>query len=425
MRGSALGGDSDEEYESSLEPTSGFYGKRIKAKMNKGQRQQAASTNGSSSSQSSISQNFSMLTAKPSKSRLQYIKEGFRKAGIFLLTNIFMSVLLLVIGIVLSLGPGLHSLLVLDPPPTIDKSLNAFNIPNHIVSRRQDALEVAKNPKLSSRSKRDIFEHPNSDLVPDFSHVHVPSYHELLSRDIVEPVKSYFLKGNEPTIDIMDMSAKEPSVRRIRRSVLRENIKESVMRAYSENSAEEEETSDLILNREKRNVQRTNKIRGLTQAFRTWKMQLVYLAVSGSEPNVFTRDNIEHINQVETNIKDHPGFTDFCYINYMKWGMDRNLDRYQGCAPLNSLMTYFYPSLYNGKIQYDGLGQNQEPIDTTLRFAMTRDTFFWYVDDKINKTYQKSRLLRTEVQFGSPILGKCFILYLLILYFMMYTVEPV
>ena len=35
MRGAGLG-DSDDEYESSLEPTSGFYGKRMKTKVNNG-----------------------------------------------------------------------------------------------------------------------------------------------------------------------------------------------------------------------------------------------------------------------------------------------------------------------------------------------------------------------------------------------------
>ena len=411
MRGAGLG-DSDDEYESSLEPTSGFYGKRIKAKASSGN---SSTRKGNESVSLSSHQSRSIHTSdvsvstprSPIAEQIAHCKAVAKRVCVFMLTNVFMSITLLIIGIGLSLGPGLHSLLVVDPAPTIDKSLNAFNIPNHIVSRRQDALQVAKNPPKRRRTRRDLdseFEHPSSESLPDSTQVYIPSYFELLGRDIVEPMKSYFLKGNEPLIDIMDMSSKEPRHRRIRRSVLKEHIKRNVMYAYADDPAEEEGEwiGDIHLNRGKRNA---DKIRGLTQAFRTWKMQVVYLAVSGSEPNVFTKENIEHINHVETMIKEQKGFTDFCYISYSKWSEDRNLDRYQGCAPINSLMTYFYPSLYNGKIQYDGLGKIQEPIDRTLSFAMTKDTFFWYVDDKINNTYRKSKLLRSEVQFGSPLAG--------------------
>ena len=409
MRGTGLG-DSDDEYESSLEPTSGFYGKRIKTKVSNGHTNRTG--NSSVSSQSPRTQHTSDVSVStpmsPIGERIVHCKAVAKRVCVFMLTNVFISILLLIVGIGLSLGPGLHSLLVVEPAPTIDKSLNAFNIPNHIVSRRQDALTVAKNPtKRRSRNKRDLdseFEHPSSESLPHSNQVYIPSYHELLGRDIIEPLKSYFLKGDEPLIDIMDMSSKEPTVRRIRRSVLKEHIRQSVRHAFADDPAEEEGVDDTHLNREKRDAR---KIRGVTQAFRTWKMQVVYLAVSGSEPNVFTESNIDHINHVETMIKEQKGFTGFCYISYSKWNDDRNLDRYQGCAPINSLMTYFYPSLNkdNGKIQYDGLGKIQEPIDRTLSFAMTRDTFFWYVDDKINNTYRKSRLLRSEVQFGSPLAG--------------------
>ena len=405
MRGAGLG-DSDDEYESSLEPTSGFYGKRMKTKVNNGHATQNGNVSVSSQSQHTSEVSVSTPTS-PVRETIANLKAVAKKVCIFMLTNVFISILLLLVGIGLSLGPGLHSLLVVEPAPTIDKSLNAFNIPNHIVSRRQDALAVAKNPpKRRTRGRRDLqseFDHPSSDSLPHSNQVYIPSYHELLGRDIIEPLKSYFLKGNEPMIDIMDMSSKEPEVRRIRRSVLKEHIRQSVMNAYADDPAEGVE--DLYLNREKRD---TRKIHGLTQAFRTWKMQVVYLAVSGSEPNVFTEGNIDHINHVETMIKEQAGFTDFCYISYSKWNEDRNLVRYQGCAPINSLMTYFYPSLSNGKIYYDGLGKTQEPIDRTLNFAMTRDTFFWYVDDKINSTYKKSKLLRSEVQFGSPLAGNVF-----------------
>ena len=401
MRGASLV-DSDDEYEDTLQASSGFYGKHMKTKTSNGK----VVRNGSSSSHSlsnSSTPAVSVTTPGIGRDKWSYCKATTRKVCVFLLTNVLVSIVLMVVGIGLSLGPGLHSLLVVEPSPTIDKSLNAFNIPNHIVTRRQDALEVAKNPR-KKRSKRDLsypFEDPSIDYEEHSNSFYIPSYHELLGRDIIEPLKSYFLNPNEPMIKIMDMSSKEPKIRRIRRSVLKENIRQSIMRSYIDDPAEEELDSTR-LRRVKRDAR---KHYGITQGFRTWKMQVVYLAVSGNEPNVFTVDNINHINKVETMIKEHPQFTDFCYINYYKWKTDPSLRRYQGCAPLNSLITYFYPSQSNGKVHYDGLGQIQEPIERTLRFAMTRDTFFWYVDDKINSTYMKSRLMRSEVQFGSPLAG--------------------
>ncbi len=323
---------------------------------------------------------------------------------VFILTNVFMSILLLVLGISASVGPGIYSLLFHEPPPAIDKSIKAFNIPNHIVSRRQDALDVAKvdmRKNNRNRGKRDTF-----SQIDDYAENHFPSYHELVGRDMIGPLKSYILSFWEPDIKVLDSSQNEPTARRVRRSVLRDHIRDKVSEFYDEQeSVMNSDQNELSHKRFRRDVTPDHRIYGITQGYRKWKMQVVYLAEDKKEPNVFTKEKLQHIHEVETAIKEHEGFVKHCYISYYKWKKDKNLDRYKGCAPLNSLMTYFYPSTIGDHIVYDGLGRTLNPINKTLMLAMTQDTFFWYVDDKINATYKKSKLLRTEVQFGAPLEG--------------------
>ena len=82
-----------------------------------------------------------------------------------------------------------------------------------------------------------------------------------------------------------------------------------------------------------------------------------------------------------------------------------NLKEFNGCAPMNSLMTYFYPSFVKNRVMFDALGKKQEDIDIMLRYAMQYDTFYWYVDSNMSPSFKKSSFLRTEVQFGAPLPG--------------------
>ena len=402
-RGYSLG-DSDDEYESAMgAASSGLFSKR---------KSNCTSTSTVAADSQSSTTGVAVVTPGTKHEALKKYwkscKSVARKVCIVVLTNVIISLFMLVVGIGVSLGPGLHSLLVVEPRPSIDKSLNAFNIPNHIVSRRQDALEVAKKPRSSSnRGKRDVGysgSYSDSVLEEDSNSLHIPSYHELLSPDLIAPLRSFVLNWNEPKIDVVDTSSDEPKVRQVKRSTFKDVIRKSISRHYdNDDPAEDVDVDEAMGRRMKRSA---GKVYGVTQALRAWKLQIVYLATSKEEPNVFTEENIAHVNHVETLVRNHEGFTDFCFIAYYKRKLDPNLEAHQGCAPLNSLMTYFYPSRDpSGRVQYDGLGTIQEPIDRTLNFAMTKDTFFWYVDDKINSTYKKSRLLRTEVQFGTPLAG--------------------
>lgn len=142
----------------------------------------------------------------------------------------------------------------------------------------------------------------------------------------------------------------------------------------------------------------------LPQRMIQWKMQVIFLA-PGEDENIFTRERLEFIHGIEQRITNHSQFKNFCYKNY---GIDDPaLDSIDRCSPLNSLMQYFYPTLdNNNNTHFDGLGSKLADINSTLKFAMSvSDHFYYFVDMKINSTHPKSRLLRTEVLFGSPIKG--------------------
>lgn len=135
-----------------------------------------------------------------------------------------------------------------------------------------------------------------------------------------------------------------------------------------------------------------------------WKMQVVYIAKGDHRANIFTPERLEHIHSVELNIMSHPEFQKFCLKE--KVYTDESLKTYGGCLPLNSLLSYFFPSMNeDGHIFYDGLGANIDKVDSAIRLAMNSDTFYYFVDDKINNTYLQSSFLRSEVLFGAPLQG--------------------
>lgn len=139
-----------------------------------------------------------------------------------------------------------------------------------------------------------------------------------------------------------------------------------------------------------------------------WKLQVIFLAVGDDEKNIFTKDRLEYIHTIERRIMNHTRFHDFCFKDHYIKRKDPAVKTIGDCSPLNSLMQYFYPTIDDkGNIHYDGLGATlRRDIKSTIEFAMaTSDHFYYYVDQNVNKTHQKSSLLRTEVLFGSPIKG--------------------
>lgn len=125
--------------------------------------------------------------------------------------------------------------------------------------------------------------------------------------------------------------------------------------------------------------------------------------------NIFTKERLEQIHNIEKKIMAHEKFPDFCFKDIFTQNVreDPAIKENNGCAPLNSLMTYFFPSRdHLGNVYYDGLGDNMDNIDSALKLAMSSTKFYYYVDDKVNSTYLKSQLIRTEVIFGTPLKGK-------------------
>lgn len=328
------------------------------------------------------------------------------------LTNNIVSVCILLAGLTMSLGPGLHTLLVVKPSLMIDKSIKAFNIPNHIVTKRQDAFTQAladlRHSYSIGRGRRDLRE----NAPPTNHHVwqHGDS-HEGPGTVIWDKVQNKEIKISRKNLHeqikklVDDFFDKESKAEREEEEEQENQIKHQPPESKPHNAFV---NCSIPKHRRKRSIPPDGKIMGITQAHRRWKMTLIYLA-KGEDQNIFTPERLESIHQVERRIMNHSQFPDFCYINYQKYRQDKNLLRYRGCAPINSLLTYFYPSkTKDGTIHYDGLGSKLDRVNRTLRFAMSRDTFFWYVDDKINNTNRKSRLLRSEVQFGAPLPGRIF-----------------
>ena len=385
---------------------------------------------------------------------LSEIFQTLRRVGLiilrFMLTNVAISVLLIIIGIGVSLGLGAYSFFKLKPRPVIDKSIKAFNIPNHIASRRHDALNVAiKELHWRYRGKRDLrnFEEDFEEQLQRTS----KNTHVFQNKFIPHSLES---QTDEESVDIFVNSPNGPQIRTLSGRQLRDHVSKIVDRildgedtgdtqntefgAYKQNGDNIGDTQNRQFDaykrngddsqnfhqgdsesrsRHKRSFDTDGRIKGITQANRRWKMQVVYVARGEKDPNIFTAERLETIQNIEKAIRDHHDYTNFCYISYYHWTMDRNLDRYRGCNPLNSLMTYFYPSkTEDGYVHYDGLGSKMDKINRTLQFAMTHDTFFWYVDDKINSTYLKSRILRTEVPFGAPLPSKSGFITLNIIY---------
>ncbi|XP_055958468.1 protein dispatched homolog 3 isoform X2 [Patella vulgata] len=233
---------------------------------------------------------------------------------------VFVSVLVLCFMSGTSLFLGWYSWFGLPEQPVIDKSIDAFSIPNHEAYIKYDALSLAKQ-SASTRHKRSIKE---------------DSPNEELSRQ-----KRCFLD---------------------------------------------------------------------VQTVPRWKMHLIYLAKGDDDPNMFTKERLELVHQVEKKIVSHPRFGQFCLKDKSVARSDPAISANSGCAPLNSLLTYFFPTRDSGgRIHYDGLGSHIDDIHSALKFAMNHDTFYYFVDEKINRTYPKSRLIRTEVLFGSPLRGfDCF-----------------
>lgn len=255
----------------------------------------------------------------------------------------------------LCLGLGYYTVLVHKPAPVIDKSYTAFKIPYHKASLNNEAFQTAKKNHTSFlRAQLQNLQHATR------------SRHS--TRRSV-PDKSEIIGG-------------KPGGSYDRNHLLRKK------RSYYNGDSRDNSFVEVPL-----------------QYYPQWKMQVIFLAEEGE--NIFTKEKLQKIHEVEKKIIKHEKFPDFCFKDtHPVVKSDPAVKAVNGCSPLNSLLTYFFPSRDgNGNVFYDGLGENMDNIDSALKLAMTSTNFYYYVDDKTNTSNRKSQLLRTEVLFGTPLKG--------------------
>ena len=132
-----------------------------------------------------------------------------------------------------------------------------------------------------------------------------------------------------------------------------------------------------------------------------WIMDLFYVSKDGK--NILTEDRLAQIHKIEKYIiQEHKfgnqGYKDFCHISHN--GI---------CDPLNSLLTFFYPSYdeTGSKLIYDGNGDVIEPVKETLALAFQSESSYWYVDSKFSIDKMESKLLRSQLRVGVPLAGYC------------------
>ena len=253
-----------------------------------------------------------------------------------------------IIGILLvsstSIGLGYYSMFMLKPEPVIDKSIDSFNIPNHIAYIHFEEFSLARHYYFANRLKRDLqLQNSKSPL------------HDLLPSSIEN----------------------KPDGRIALNNLLKSKVRRSV---------------------------HLDEYR--YQVFNRWKMYLIYLAHGDEDHNMFTEERLKTVHNIEQKIASHPHWSEFCLRDPHSAIQDPVVGSHNGCAPLNSLMTYFFPSQdKHGHIHFDGFGDKLGDVESALRLAMNQETFYYFVDEKINKTYLKSNMLRTEVLFGAPLPG--------------------
>lgn len=183
--------------------------------------------------------------------------------------------------------------------------------------------------------------------------------------------------------------------------------REDMISVASKLSKEVKATS---LGREKRSPHRTTSKSGPNyQTKAAWTLELVYLAIGDDDLNIFTKERLESIHQIEQSLMNQEGFTDYCW----KWEVAQ-IDPFlkDNCTPPISLVDFFFPSVAQEMRIYDGRGMNdggtrynltEASIKDSLQLLLTKPFTYWFVDGSFSKDNQKSRFLRAELKFGYPL----------------------
>ena len=125
-------------------------------------------------------------------------------------------------------------------------------------------------------------------------------------------------------------------------------------------------------------------------------LNLVYVAKGD---NVFTKQNLDEIHDIEKTLMQHKNYDKHCWISTDK--SINSLGKYGNCSPILSVIGAFYSE--KGKV--DGHSDVlSRPINETLRYLISKESFYSFVSDDFSKT-KKSKILRASIPFGKPLRG--------------------
>ncbi|XP_032903904.1 protein dispatched homolog 3 [Amblyraja radiata] len=310
--------------------------------------------------------------------------KGFWGIVGWIFTNPYCTALILVIGCtiptILTVVMFMHCSYL-----DIDISYNAFEIRNHVSSQHFDALTLALKSQFGSwgRNRRDLAEYASATL----EKLIIEELQRLHSNN------SQFVTAAQDKVNRKSSESLWPDGIRLRKHDL------------PAHSATNESCSRLRV-RQSRAVSRKNYpstyINGDTQTHALWRMELVFLARGDDDRNIFTKERLLTIHDIEKKVMDHPRFREFCWKPHEVL-RDMPLGSYSYCSPPSSLMTYFFPTAQGGRIYYDGMGPKLADIHGSLQLAITHPEFYWYVDEGLTAENMKSSLLRSEILFGAPL----------------------
>ncbi|XP_022085461.1 protein dispatched homolog 3-like [Acanthaster planci] len=331
-----------------------------------------------SPNESSSSSEGSFSSSQESLTEVAPLGQPWRALG-HIFNSTIISIVILILVSAASMTLAGVSVFVVGPTPYFDKSLNAFQIPNHISTRRQLAFEAARKDDFHNLNKRSVDMFQTWHAEDDF--IFKSPLHQT----------RFDTEGLSGVIGVQNaLPSKETS-----NSVVFQSVK-----THSRDFA--------ATKRHRREIRKgqTNHGRSRRVANRprsqTWRMQLIYMA-KGNDKNIFTKERLQTIREVELTVMRHPRFTDFCSRNAASY-RDPALETFKYCSPPISLMSYFYPSVSNGKVVYDGMGDNLADINGTLALAQSKKgkKFYWFVDNHMISSSRRSTFLRSEFWFGVP-----------------------
>lgn len=133
----------------------------------------------------------------------------------------------------------------------------------------------------------------------------------------------------------------------------------------------------------------------------SWTLDLVYEAKGSNDSNIFTRERLSAIHDIEQKLMKHAHYDKHCYISDLS-RKDPALKQFGYCMPPNSLTAFFFPSKSGN---YDGQGKTLLNIEDTLKFLQSRVYFYSFVSEGYNTKKKHSRLLRAQLLFGKPVQG--------------------